>query len=114
MDERTSKIRERNRRRREKKAGFNLKFIVDLLYVATVVLIIVGFSVTLPLLFLIGGGLMLLGTAYYVYNCIMTLRKNPAKSPEHKDALISIVFFSIMALIAIMAVIFAITDMVGF
>ena len=112
MDERTAKLRERNRRKRDKKKGVNIKLIVDIMYFVTVVLIIVGFCVSLPLLFLIGGIVMLLGTAYYVFNCILRLKNNPAKSPEHKDALVALIFFAIMALIAIMAIVFAAVEMV--
>ena len=107
MDERTSRLREKNRKRRAKKACFNLKFAVDFLYIATIVLIIVGWAVKLPLLYLIAGSVMLLGTSYYIYNCVMAIKNNPQKSPEYKDGLTALIFFSIMFCIAILAIVFA-------
>lgn len=108
MDDRTARLRERNRKRRGKKGGFNLKFAVDFLYVAAIVLIIIGWSIALPLMYLIAGAVILLGTSYYVYTCVMNLKNNPKKSPEYKDALTALIFFSIMACISIMAVVFGI------
>lgn len=111
MEERTAKLRERNRKRRGQKKGLNLKFAVDFLYLAAIILIIIGFSLPLELMFLIAGCAMLLGTLYYAYNCYKTLKSSPKKSPEYKDAVAASVFFGIMALISIIAIVFAIVEL---
>lgn len=108
MDERTARLRERNRKRRNKKGGVNLKFVVDFLYAAAIVLIIIGWSIKLPIMYLIAGSVILLGTSYYIYTCALNIKNNPKKSPEHKDALTALIFFSIMACISIMAIVFGI------
>ena len=106
MDERTARLREKNRKRRGKKGGLNLKFAVDFLYFASLVLIIVGWAVKLPLLYLIAGIAMLTGSFYCIYANLMAIKNQPKKSPEYKDALKGLIFYSVMAAIAIFAIIF--------
>ena len=106
MDERTAKLRERNRRRRGKKSGINLKFAVDFLYAAAVVLVIVGWAVKLPALYVAAGALILAGALYSVYAGLKALKDNPKKSPEYKAAFSSVIFFSVMAVVSILIIIF--------
>ena len=109
MDERNARLRERNRKRRGKKGGLNLKFAIDFLYVAAVALVIAGWAAKLPVLYLIAGIAMLTGSLYYIYTGFMAFKTQPKKSPEYKDALISLIFFSAMAVISILVIIFGST-----
>ena len=99
-------LRERNRRRRNKKSGLNLKFFTDFLYFAAIVLIVIGWAMKLPPLYFIAGLALFLGTAYYIFACVKALKANPKKSPEYRDALRALIFYSLMACVSVLAVIF--------
>ena len=105
MDERTARLRERNRKRRGKKGGLNLKFAVDFLYAVGVILIIIGWAIKLPALYLAAGSVVLAGTIYYIYTGLMAIKNNPKKSPEFKDAFISLIFFSAMLCVSILTIV---------
>ncbi|GHV04398.1 hypothetical protein FACS1894211_16920 [Clostridia bacterium] len=103
-------LRERNRRRRNKRKGFQLKYAAYAAFVASVGLMIAGWIAALALLWLIAGCVLFAAAAVMLPLSVKTFIRAAKKSPEYKAARWDLIFYSLFVVMGVLLIVFGIVN----
>jgi len=101
-------LRERNRKRRGRKRIkiFTLRHAVDAVLIAAVIVLIVGWAVRLPVMFLITGCVIAAASAPMSALSFIDFFKAEKKSPEYKAAIWGMCFYTLFLVVGILLIVY--------